>query len=273
MTIAEESTAWPGVSRPAHEGGLGFGFKWNMGWMHDTLQYMARDPLHRSHHHGEMSFGLHYAFSENFVLPLSHDEVVHGKGSMIQKMPGTEWEKFANLRAYYGFMWGHPGKKLLFMGCEFAQGHEWNHNRGLDWAAAERAPNAGIRRLVRDLNTLYRGTPALHSRDCEEDGFQWIEANDADHSLYAWIRRGHPGDAEAVVICNFTPLERPDWPVGLPQAGRWREALNTDAQIYGGGGRGNMGAVTAEALSWQGQPAKAAVTIPPLSTVILVKDG
>ncbi len=273
MTAAEESTSFPGVSHPVDGGGLGFGFKWNMGWMNDTLNYIQKDPVYRRHHHHQMTFGLHYAFSENFILPISHDEVVHGKGSMLAKMPGNEWERFANLRAYYGFMWGHPGKKLLFMGQEFAQWSEWNHNTSLDWAATEAPSHAGMARLIRDLNTLYRAEPALHVADCEPHGFQWIEANDADQSLYAWARFGGETDPPAVVIANFTPVERADYRVGLPRAGKWREAMNTDAGLYGGANRGNMGGVEAVEDSWQGQPASAAVTVPPLSTVILIHEG
>ncbi|WP_116085647.1 1,4-alpha-glucan branching protein GlgB [Tropicimonas sp. IMCC34011] len=273
MTVAEESTSYPGVSAPVHTGGLGFGYKWNMGWMNDTLSYMAKDPLYRKHHHHQMTFGLHYAFSENFILPISHDEVVHGKGSMLTKMPGNEAEKLANLRAYYGFMWGHPGKKLLFMGNEFAQPTEWNHNAQLDWETAAKPQHDGIRRLVRDLNTLYRAEPSLHARDCEEDGFQWIEANDADHSTFAWVRRNFDASPEVVVVSNFTPVEHPEYRVGLPAAGKWREAMNTDAGVYGGGNRGNMGGVTATSGEWQGQPASATMVLPPLSTVILVREG
>ncbi|MFZ2100340.1 MAG: alpha amylase C-terminal domain-containing protein, partial [Oricola sp.] len=246
---------------------------WNMGWMNDTLDYIKREPIHRRYHHHQMTFGMHYAFSENFVLPISHDEVVHGKGSMLQRMPGDGWERFANLRAYYGFMWGHPGKKLLFMGCEFAQPGEWKQAGEIDWEAAKRPAHEGVQRLVRDLNTLYRATPALHAKDCESEGFQWIEANAADDSIYAWIRRGGPDDPAAVVICNFTPVERRDWRCGLPLQGKWREALNTDAGIYGGGNRGNMGGVMAKAGGWHGQACSAPVTLPPLSTVILVHEG
>jgi len=273
MTVAEESTSFPGVTRPVDAGGLGFGYKWNMGWMNDTLDYMAKDPVHRKHHHHKMTFGLHYAFSENFVLPISHDEVVHGKGSMWARMPGTEWEKFANLRAYYGFMWGHPGKKLLFMGQEFGQRGEWNHDAQIDWECLEDESPAGLRRLVRDLNTLYRAEPALHVKDCEPEGFQWIEANDAEMSCYAWARYGSEADAPVVVLCNFSAAERSGWQVGLPRAGRWREALNTDAEIYGGAGRGNLGGVDATGEGSHGQPASAHVTLPPLSTVILAWDS
>jgi 1,4-alpha-glucan branching enzyme len=271
MTVAEESTSFPAVSRPVDTGGLGFGYKWNMGWMNDTLQYIKTDPVYRKYDHHKMTFGLHYAFSENFILPISHDEVVHGKGSMLQRMPGNHWERFANLRAYYGFMWGHPGKKLLFMGCEFAQPAEWNHNAQIDWGAAARPEHAGVQRLVRDLNTLYRAEPALHVADCEADGFQWIEANDSDASVYAWLRYG-PGAPDVAVLCNFTPVERTAYTVGLSAPGRWREALNSDAETYGGGGRGNMGAVTATATPSHGLPASAKVVLPPLSTVFLVRE-
>lgn len=272
MTVAEESTAFSGVSAPADKGGLGFGFKWNMGWMNDTLDYMSREPVHRKRHHHQMTFGLHYAYSENFILPISHDEVVHGKGSMLGKMPGSEWEKFANLRAYYGFMWAHPGKKLLFMGQEFGQWAEWNHDAEVDWDCLSYDLHQGVQDVVRDLNQLYRDTPALFARDCEPEGFQWIEANDADQSIYSWVRCGQAGDKEAVVICNFTPVERCAYRAGFPQAGVWREALNTDSEIYGGGGRGNLGQVTAKEGVWQGQPAQAEITVPPLSTMIFVKD-
>ncbi|MBF9060087.1 1,4-alpha-glucan branching protein GlgB [Rhodobacterales bacterium HKCCSP123] len=273
MTLAEESTAYPGVSRPVDAGGLGFGFKWNMGWMNDTLGYIRKDPVHRRYHHHQMTFGLTYAFSENFVLPISHDEVVHGKGSMLGKMPGGADERFANLRAYYGFMWGHPGKKLLFMGQEFGQQAEWNHAGELDWRALEDPRHRGMQRLVSDLNALYRGEPALHERDAEPDGFQWIEADDAANSVYAWIRRGGPDAPNVVVLCNFTPVERPAYRVGLPMAGVWREALNTDAGIYGGRDRGNLGKVEAVARPHQGQAAQAEITLPPLSAVFLVHDG
>lgn len=272
MTVAEESTSYPKVSRPVHDGGLGFGFKWNMGWMNDTLDYIGRDPVYRRHHHHQMTFGLHYAFSENFILPISHDEVVHGKGSMLARMPGNDWEKFANLRAYYGFMWGHPGKKLLFMGQEFAQGHEWNHDAEIDWACIGNPLHYGVQQLVRDLNRLYRETPALHAHDCDGAGFQWIEANDAENSVYAWVRRGRPGDPEVVVVCNFTPVERSAYRLGFPQAGVWAEALNSDAEVYGGGGRGNLGRVVAQAGESHGQPASADIVLPPLSTLIFIRQ-
>ncbi len=269
MTVAEESTAFPGVSRPVDAGGLGFGFKWNMGWMHDTLTYIQKDPVYRRDHHNQITFGLTYAFSENFILPISHDEVVHGKGSMLGKMPGDDWQKFANLRAYYGLMWGHPGKKLLFMGQEFAQSAEWNHLAELDWAALEKPRHAGIQRLVRDLNRLYRETPALHRRDADPGGFEWILSDAADQSLFAWCRRGDEGDTPVVVIGNFTPVPRENVPLGLPQTGAWSEMLNTDAEVYGGSGMGNMGHIEATAAPLHGQPASARVTLPPLSVLML----
>jgi len=261
FTIAEESTSWPGVSRPVHEGGLGFGFKWNMGWMHDTLQYMSREPIHRRHHHGEMLFGLVYAFSENFVLPLSHDEVVHGKGSLLAKMPGDDWQQFANLRLLYALMWGYPGKKLLFMGQEFAQRREWSEERALDWSLRTSPAHEGIRSLVRDLNRLYRDAPALHARDCEGDGFQWLVSDDAENSVFAWLRKA-PGANPVAVICNMTPVARAPYRVPLPQDGRWREVMNSDARDYWGSGLGNLGGVDAEdGAAW--------VTLPPLACVML----
>jgi len=271
MTVAEESTAFPGVSRPANWGGLGFGFKWNMGWMNDTLSYMQKDPIHRKYHHHQMTFGLVYAWSENYILPISHDEVVHGKGSMLTKMPGNPWEKFANLRAYYGFMWAHPGKKLLFMGQEFAQGAEWNHGQSLDWHQLEIAEHRGMQTLVRDLNRVYRETRALHVNDTRPEGFQWIESNDAEAGVYAWVRKGDAGDKQVVAIVNLTPLER-KYRLGLPAAGKWHEILNTDAAVYGGGNRGNLGGVVTEKTPWHGQTQSALVTLPPLSALYLQQD-
>ena len=261
MTMAEESTAWPGVTRPVHEGGLGFGFKWNMGWMHDTLQYMAREPVHRRHHHDEITFGLMYAFSENFVLPLSHDEVVHGKGSLLTKMAGDDWQQFANLRAYYGMMWGYPGKKLLFMGQEFAQRREWSEERALDWELTASHAHDGVRKLVRDLNRIYRDCPALHARDCEGEGFSWLVVDDAAQSVFAWLRSA-PGEAPVAVIANMTPVARAPYRLPLPRDGLWREILNTDAHDYWGSGLGNLGGVTAA-------DGAAFVTLPPLATVML----
>ncbi len=267
MTVAEESTSFPRVSAPVDAGGLGFGYKWNMGWMNDTLRYMEQDPIHRKYHHDMMTKPIMWAFSENFVLPISHDEVVHGKGSMLAKMPGNTWEKFANLRAYYGYMWGHPGKKLLFMGCEIAQPEEWNHDSQINWDAAQRPDHMGVQSLVRDLNLLYRDTPALHVKDATDDGFFWVDANDGDQSTYSFVRQGNAGDAPVLVVCNFTPVERTGFRVGVPGLGHWREALNTDAAIYGGGNRGNMGGIDAVEGDWQGQPACIQITLPPLTTL------
>jgi len=267
MTIAEESTAWPGVSAPAHAGGLGFGFKWNLGFMHDTLAYMALEPVHRKWHHDRLTFGLLYAFSENFVLPLSHDEVVHGKASLINKMPGDDWQKFANLRAYYGFMWAHPGKKLLFMGQEFAQRREWNEDCGLDFHLLEFPLHKGVQLLVRDLNRLHQMLPALHARDCEPDGFRWIVADDQDQSVAAFMRSGETQDPPVVMVANFTPVPRQGYRIGLPWPGWWREILNTDAEIYGGSGIGNLGGVRAGTIPSHGFPASAELTLPPLATL------
>ena len=271
MTVAEESTAFPGVSRPANWGGLGFGFKWNMGWMNDTLSYMQKDPIYRRYHHHQMTFGMVYAWSENYILPISHDEVVHGKGSMLAKMPGNAWEKFANLRAYYGFMWAHPGKKLLFMGQEFAQGAEWNNNQSLDWHQLDIAEHKGMQRLVRDLNRVYRETRSLHVNDTKAEGFGWIESNDAEAGVYAWMRKGDALDKPVVAVVNMTPLER-KYRLGLPHAGTWREILNTDAEAYGGGNRGNLGGVATEKTPWHGQTQSALVTLPPLSALYLQQD-
>ena len=276
MTLAEESTSFPAVSRPVHDGGLGFGYKWNMGWMNDTLEYMKREPVHRRFHHHQMTFGLHYAFSENFVLPLSHDEVVHGKGSLLNKMPGSGAgsgnEKFANLRAYFGFMWGHPGKKLLFLGQEFAQPDEWNHARSLDWHLLDDPGHAtlhrGMQALVRDLNRLYCATPALHELDCEAQGFEWIEANAAAESIFAWVRRGRGDAAPVVVVSNFTPVERSAWRLGVPAAGHWIERINSDAADYGGGGRGNLGGVASKPVASHGRADSIEITLPPLATLI-----
>jgi 1,4-alpha-glucan branching enzyme len=269
MTIAEESTSWPGVSHPAFDEGprtaLGFGFKWNMGFMHDTLQYMGRDPIHRKYHHSEITFGLVYAFSENFVLPLSHDEVVHGKGTILGKMSGDDWQQFANLRAYYAMMWGYPGKKLLFMGQEFAQRREWSEERALDWHLMEAPAHRGVADLIRDLNHLYRSTPALHARDCEGEGFEWLIADDADNSVFAWMRKA-PGEAPVAVIANMTPALHSHYRLPLPHDGVWAEVLNSDAAIYGGSGQGNMGQVTAE-------NGAAHIVLPPLATIMLQFTG
>ena len=268
LTIAEESTAWPGVSRPSEQGGLGFGFKWNMGWMHDTLEYMQKDPVYRRHHHHLMTFGIDYAFSEDFVLPLSHDEVVHGKGSLLGRMPGDDWQRFANLRAYFGFMWTHPGKKLLFMGGEFGQAREWDHDSSLDWHLLDDPAHAGLQRLVRDLNGLYRASPALHALDCEPAGFAWIEGGDVEQSVFSFERRGPQGE-HAVIVSNFTPVVRHDYAIGAPRAGIWRERLNTDAADYGGSNIGNAGRVEAVETPLHGRPASLRLTLPPLATIVL----
>jgi 1,4-alpha-glucan branching enzyme len=269
-TFAEESTSFPGVSRPTHSGGLGFWFKWNMGWMHDTLQYMARDPVHRPWHHGEMTFGLIYAFSEHFVLPLSHDEVVHGKGSLLAKMPGDRWQRFANLRAYFGFLWGHPGKKLLFMGGEFAQEREWNHEQSLDWHLLSQPEHAGMQRLVGDLNRLLRAAPALHQRDASADGFEWVDHQDARRSLLAFVRHGEPGTAPVLVVCNFAPVVRDGLRLGVPRVGSWVERINTDAAVYGGSNVGlPLGAATSEAVPRHGKPQSVVLRVPPLATLFL----
>ncbi|MEM9854370.1 MAG: alpha amylase C-terminal domain-containing protein, partial [Pseudomonadota bacterium] len=258
------------VSAPVDAGGLGFGYKWNMGWMNDTLRYIEKDPVHRGYDHHLITFPIDWSFTENFILPISHDEVVHGKGSMIAKMPGDEWEKFANLRAYYGYMWGHPGKKLLFMGCEFGQWAEWDHDAALDWDALHGPHQRGLQHLVRDLNRLYRATPALHARDCEAAGFEWLE-NAPALSLTAFARHGAAGEM-AVVVCNFTPVERSAYRIAVPAPGYWREALNTDAAIYGGGNRGNLGGIASEDIAAQGRAHSIEITVPPLATLIFTLD-
>jgi 1,4-alpha-glucan branching enzyme len=267
-SYAEESTAWPGVSRPTDAGGLGFTYKWNMGWMNDTLSYMAEDPVHRKYHHDKMTFGLVYAFDENFVLPLSHDEVVHGKGSLLGKMPGDDWQRFANLRAYYGFMYAHPGKKLLFMGAEIAQEREWNHDASLDWHLLEDPKHEGIQKLVRDLNRVYRDTSALHELDFSGEGFEWVDWQDADSSVLCWIRRSSDGSF-VVCISNFTPLVRSGYRVGVPQAGTYSELLNTDSGKYGGSGVGIAEEIHTQELEAHGRPQSLQIDLPPLATLML----
>ncbi len=268
-TAAEESTSWPQVSRPVDHGGLGFGYKWNMGWMHDTLRYIGKDPIHRKYHHGDILFGLQYAFSENFILPLSHDEVVHGKRSILGRMPGDNWQRFANLRAYYGFMFGHPGKKLLFMGCEFGQEREWNHDQSLDWHLLDQKKHVGIQSLIRDLNHLYRALPALHELDCEPSGFEWIITEDANNNVFAWIRRGRDAAKCCVVVVNFSPNVYYNYRVRVPFAGRWSEVLNSDSSYYGGSNVGNCGAIRAT-----GGPApELQLTIPPLAAIFLAPES
>ena len=270
--IAEESTAWPMVSRPTTMGGLGFGLKWNMGWMHDTLQYMKQDPVHRKYHHGTLTFSLIYAFNENFVLPLSHDEVVYGKGSLIGKMPGDDWQAFANLRALYGYMWGHPGKKLLFMGGEFGQRREWTHDGELEWWVTGLPEHAGIQQWMRDLNRVYRHEPALHRVDFSYEGFEWIDANNGEMSILAFLRKAD-GEPPVLVITNFTPVPRQNFLVGVPLRGTWREILNSDAHAYGGSGWGNMGGVDSVPVSAHGRLDSINLNIPPLATLMFRWDG
>lgn len=279
VTLAEESTAWPMVSRPVYLGGLGFGYKWNMGWMHDTLQYFNKDPIHRRYHHNQLTFGLLYAFNENFVLPLSHDEVVHGKGSMIGKMTGDDWQKFANLRAYYGFMWGHPGKKLLFMGGEFGQWAEWNHDKGLDWHLIEEGNrHRGLQRLVRDLNLTLKALPALHVRDFEWQGFEWVDASDVDHSIFSFLRKTGPVDEVddpgwVLVVSNLTPMCHDGYRIGVPAGGTWKVRINTDAEIYGGSGYGPMEQCEAEPVEHHGRPYSLNLVLPPLATLYMTPGG
>ena len=268
-TAAEESTAWPMVSRPVEWGGLGFGYKWNMGWMHDTLDYISKDPIHRKYHHGQIVFGLHYAFSENFILPLSHDEVVHGKRSILGRMPGDDWQRFANLRAYYGFMFGHPGKKLMFMGNELAQENEWSHDRSLDWHLLDDPRHAGVQALIRDLNRLYRDLPALHELDCDSAGFEWLVMHDADHGVFAWLRKGRDARARCLVVVNFTPEVHRGYRIKVPLPGTWREVLNTDAAVYGGSDVGNAGAV--RTLD-EGSVPEVSIAVPPLAAVFFVPE-
>jgi 1,4-alpha-glucan branching enzyme len=268
-TAAEESTAWPMVSRPVDWGGLGFGYKWNMGWMHDTLEYISKDPIYRRHHHGQILFGLHYAFFENFILPLSHDEVVHGKRSILGRMPGDEWQRFANLRVYYGFMFGHPGKKLLFMGSEFGQESEWRHDHSLDWHLLERPKHAGIQALVRDLNHLYRTVPALHELDCVEAGFEWLVMHDAERGVFAWLRKGRETQERCLVVVNFTPEVYRDYRIKVPFSGAWREILNTDSALYGGSNVGNGG--TVRTLD-RGGISELSLVVPPLAAIFLIPE-
>ena len=269
MMVAEESTSWPGVSRPTSKGGLGFSYKWNMGWMHDTLEYMSMDPVYRKYHHHKMTFGLVYAWSENFVLPLSHDEVVHMKGSLLGRMPGDPWRRFANLRAYYGFMWAHPGKKLLFMGGELAQESEWDFSSSLDWHLLKNERHHGVQKLVRDLNHFYRDTPAMHQLDCSPDGFRWVKVDEEEESYYAWVRLGENGANPVLVVCNFTPVPRYGYRFGVPSPGVYRERINTDHKDYGGSGMDNGGSLEAEAMASDGFDYSVTLTLPPLATLYL----
>ena len=272
QTIAEESTSWPMVSRPVYLGGLGFGLKWNMGWMHDTLKYLSQDPVHRKYHHDQLTFSIWYAFYENFVLPLSHDEVVHGKGALIGKMPGDSWRQFANLRLLYGYMWGHPGKKLLFMGGEFGQRREWAHEESLEWHVLQYAEHEGLRRWVADLNRLYRAEPALHQIDFEQPGFEWVDCNDSEQSVLSFLRRPRDGSALLLVVCNFTPVPRMNYVVGVPGGGYWREIANSDATLYGGSGMGNLGGIEAAPVAAHGRFHSLAITLPPLAVLMFKAD-
>jgi 1,4-alpha-glucan branching enzyme len=273
VSVAEESTAWPGVSRPTYLGGLGFGFKWNMGWMHDTLGYFGRDPIYRRFHHHELTFSLMYAFSENYVLPLSHDECVHGKGSLYEKMAGDHWQRIANLRVLYAYMWAHPGKKLLFMGSELAQKAEWSHERSLDWHLLESPEHAGVQALVRDLNRVLRSEPALYEQDGDPAGFWWIEPNDAEGNTVAFARSSREGERVLICAANLSPVERGSYRLGLPRSGRWVEVLNTDSSYYGGSDRGNLGGVEADPIPWHDQPFSAELTLPPLSVIWLIPES
>jgi len=272
VTIAEESTAWPGVTRPTHVGGLGFGFKWNMGWMHDSLGYMAHDPIHRQYHHHQMTFSMMYAYAENYVLPLSHDEVVHGKGSLLRKMPGDRWRQLANLRAYLAYMWAHPGKQLIFMGIELAQEAEWAESRELDWWLLDHVEHRGVHDLVGDLNRTYRDSPALWTQDQDPAGFSWIDANDNANNVFSFLRSGSDG-SHLACITNFSAVPHMGYRLGLPAAGTWREVINTDADAYYGSGVGNLGAVEAADDMWHGRPASATIQLPPLGTVWLALDS
>ena len=273
QTIAEESTAWPMVSRPTYLGGLGFGLKWNMGWMHDTLKYFSLDTIYRKYHHDQLTFSIWYAFHENFILPFSHDEVVHGKGSLLGKMPGDDWQKFANLRLLFGYQYSHPGKKLLFMGGEFGQWREWNHDQSLDWHLLGNAPHQGIQRWLQDLNHFYRSEPALYARDFENNGFEWVDLHDWEHSIISFFRKGEKPEDLVLVVCNFTPVPHTDYRVGVPHGGFWREVLNSDAVIYGGSGQGNVGGIEAAPIPAHGRYYSLSLTLPPLGALYFKAPG
>jgi 1,4-alpha-glucan branching enzyme len=272
VTIAEESTAWPMVTRPAYTGGLGFGMKWNMGWMHDTLNYFSKDPVHRSFHHNQLTFSIWYAFNENFMLSLSHDEVVHGKGSLINKMPGDDWQKFANLRLLFGFMFTHPGKKLQFMGMDMGQGSEWNHESSLEWHLLEHASHKGLQQWIRELNGMYRNTPALYEMDFIPDGFRWIDANDSQNSILSYARYSADRQHVVIAVCNMTPIPRYNYRIGVPEEGRWRELLNSDGKNYGGSGQGNFGGVEAVPIPYHQEDFSINITLPPLGIVLFTKE-
>jgi len=267
ITVAEESTSWPMVSRPTYLGGLGFGFKWDMGWMNDMLRYMSKDPIHRRYHHNDLTFRMLYAFTENFMLPLSHDEVVHGKGSLLSKMPGDDWQKFANLRLLFGYMFTQPGKKLLFMGADIGQWSEWNHDTSIEWHLLDYEPHRGIHRLVQDLNRLYRSESSLYELDCEPRGFEWIDCNDSDNSTVSYLRRNRAGET-IVIACNFTPVPRQNYRIGVPHDGFWREILNTDSSLYGGNNIGNGGGVEAVPQPCHGRSCQLNIMLPPLAMVV-----
>ncbi len=273
QTVAEESTAWPMVSRPAYVGGLGFGMKWNMGWMHDTLAYFSQDPVFRKYHHDQLTFSIWYAFTENFLLPLSHDEVVHGKGSLFGKMSGDEWQKYANLRLLFGYMYGHPGKKLLFMGGEIAQWKEWNHEGSIEWHVLQYPLHMGVHDWVRDLNHTYRNEPALHELDFEMEGFQWIDFHNWEGSIVSFIRKGKSSDELFLVVCNFTPVPRYNYRMGVPRGGYWEEVLNSDAKIYGGSGHGNTGGVEATPVPFHGKYFSLSLVLPPLGIIYFKHMG
>ena len=273
FTIAEESTSWPMVSRPTSAGGLGFGFKWNMGWMNDTLRYFSRNPIHRSYHHNELTFSLLYAFHENFILPISHDEVVHGKGSILSRMPGDDWQKFANVRLLYGYIYGHPGKKLLFMGQEFGQWAEWNHDHSVDWHLLDYDPHSKLKRWVQDLNTFLRAERALYESDAVETGFEWIDCSDSAQSVLSFLRFPVGQKSKVLVVCNFTPTVRKSYRIGVPTDGFWREALNSDSELYGGSNLGNCGGVVAEPIASHVRPYSLKLTLPPLAALFLTQGG
>jgi 1,4-alpha-glucan branching enzyme len=265
--IAEESTAWPMVSRPVYVGGLGFGMKWDMGWMHDTLVFMSKEPIHRKYHHNQLTFRMLYAFTENFALPLSHDEVVHGKGSLLSKMPGDGWQQFANLRLMFAYMWGQAGKKLLFMGGEFGQGKEWDHEESLEWHLTQYIPHQGVQQWIRDLNRFYRSEPAMHELDCDPAGFEWIDCSDWESSVVSFVRRSKSSPSLVVAVLNFTPVPRHRYQIGVPRGGFWEEALNSDAMSYGGSGQGNFGGIDASSTAVHGRPCSLEITLPPLGAV------
>jgi len=273
QTIAEESTDWPMVSRPTYLGGLGFGMKWDMGWMHDTLSYMSRDPIYRKYHHDKLTFRMLYAFHENFILPLSHDEVVHGKGSLLGKMPGDDWQKFANLRLLYGYMYAQPGKKLLFMGGEFGQWSEWHHEESLEWHLLKYDPHSGLKQWIQDLNGLYINNPALYELDFEPAGFEWIDCSDSQQSVVSLFRKGLSPEDMMLVVCNFTPVTHFGYKLGAPGGGVWKEVLNSDSTYYGGSGHGNLGVIQAERVSHHARPCTLRLTLPPLAAVYLKWEG